>query len=234
LIKGANLIKIEREFISRLSEPHNHCVNQDKYGYSSEMFQYFVQNNKTYLQKDCLDLCIWEKVKQMCNCTEPLGEYNECLRTSFSNVIFLVKEYRQIKTKGIPLECFDNCPQECSIINYRTYTSYLGPLNSLFFQSNSIPESFKDDILYINVYYPRLEYTLISQIAKMNQFDLVSSAGGTLGLFIGFSFFTLVEMLEIIFELVGNYFARKFRKTPVIPIVNKLPLEQVRNNRDQI
>ena len=55
----------------------------------------------------------------------------------------------------------------------------------------------------------------------MNQFDLVSSVGGTLGLFIGLSFFTLVEMIEIIFELVGNYFATKFRKTPVIPIVNK-------------
>ena len=34
----------------------------------------------------------------------------------------------------------------------------------------------------------------------MNIFDLISSVGGTLGLFIGVSFLILVEMLEIILE----------------------------------
>ena len=34
----------------------------------------------------------------------------------------------------------------------------------------------------------------------MNIFDLISSVGGTLGLFIGVRFLILVEMLEIILE----------------------------------
>jgi len=69
--------------------------------------------------------------------------------------------------------------------------------------------SFKQDLVRVYAYYPRLEYTLINQIAKMNSFDLVSSVGGTLGLFIGFSFFTLVEIIEIISELIGYYLNKK-------------------------
>ena len=54
------------------------------------------------------------------------------------------------------------------------------------------------------VYYPLFEYTLINEIPKISFFELVSSVGGLLGLFTGVSFFTLVEMFEIFFELLGD------------------------------
>ena len=52
--KGVDLIKVERKFLERLPEPHNHCVKQDTAKYVSDLFQYFVQMNKTYRQKDCI------------------------------------------------------------------------------------------------------------------------------------------------------------------------------------
>lgn len=52
--KGVNLIKVVRKFLERLPEPHNYCVKQDTAKYVSDLFQYFVQMNKTYRQKDCI------------------------------------------------------------------------------------------------------------------------------------------------------------------------------------
>ena len=38
----------------------NQCIKQDTLDYVSDLFQYFIQQNKTYRQQDCFDLCILE------------------------------------------------------------------------------------------------------------------------------------------------------------------------------
>jgi hypothetical protein len=76
----------------------------------------------------------------------------------------------------------------------------LEPFNS---EQKVIEENLRENLIRANVFYPRLEYTLIKQIEKMLPFDIVSSVGGTLGLFICISFFTFVEIIQVIFELFG-------------------------------
>ena len=44
----------------------------------SQLYQYFIKNNKTYLQKECLDLCIEEKVYKQCNFSNELGKPLTC------------------------------------------------------------------------------------------------------------------------------------------------------------
>ncbi len=224
LARGGNSIQIEREFVQRLAEPHNNCIKQDKNTpYVSEFYEYFVRKNKTYLQKDCFDLCIWEKVKQICNCTDMLGDYSECLKYAFSCVVTSINSLRP---NNIPPKCVETCPEECDFIIYKTYRSYLGLINEDAF--SDMPLGLKENLISLNVYYPRLEYTLVNQIAKMSEFDLVSLAGGTLGLFIGFSFFTLVEMIQICLELIVNYLSKKVKKVHVIPVESSLKINQIR------
>jgi hypothetical protein len=225
LIKGGNLIKIEKEFIQKLSEPYNHCVKKKINGFISDLFQYFIQNNITYLQSDCIDLCIWEKMKQKCNCTYGVGQYSECFRTSFDCIINISSKYR-LKKLDIPLECKNECPQECEFNNYKTYQSYVGP-----FKSSDILNA---NQIGVNFYYEKLEYILIDQIAKMNQFDLVSSVGGTLGLFLGFSFFTLVEIIEILFELMASYLDKKLRNVSFISVQNQKVSDQIKKPEEII
>jgi len=88
LIKGGHLIQIEREFVKKLSKPYNNCIKQENTEFASEFFEYFIRNNMTYLQKNFLDLCVWEEVKQVCNCTDILGEYKNsvsCILTKSNN-----------------------------------------------------------------------------------------------------------------------------------------------------
>jgi hypothetical protein len=54
----------------------------------------------------------------------------------------------------------------------------------------------------INVYYQNLKYTLISQHPKTELFGLYSNIGGTLGLFLGFSFISIIELFEEVAEFL--------------------------------
>ena len=78
-----------------------------------------------------------------------------------------------------------------------------------------------NDMYLVAVYYPRSKYTIISELPKMSPFDLVSSVGGTLGLFVGLSFFTLVEMVEILLEVtsekVNSFYKNKKNGKNVTP-----------------
>ena len=80
ILPGVTLLSIEREFVKKLPKPYNDCVEQDANDYVSHLFQYFIRNNKTYLRKDCLDLCIEEIMLKQCNCTEELGSLAQCLK----------------------------------------------------------------------------------------------------------------------------------------------------------
>jgi len=64
----------------------------------------------------------------------------------------------------------------------------------------------ENDTSYINyniyVYYQDLKYTLISEQPKVELFGLISNLGGILGLFIGFSFISLLELFELMAEFI--------------------------------
>jgi hypothetical protein len=54
----------------------------------------------------------------------------------------------------------------------------------------------------LNVYYDKLSYIQISKDAKIEIVDLVSGIGGLLGLFLGMSFLSFAEFLEMIVETI--------------------------------
>ena len=65
------------------------------------------------------------------------------------------------------------------------------------------------NLIIIYVYYKELKYTLISQQPKTEIFDLISKIGGILGLFMGISFMSLIEILEILFEIMSIIFVER-------------------------
>jgi len=210
LIRGSNLIKMEIDLIEKLSEPYNNCVKKDTTDFISDFFQYFIRNKMTYLQSDCFDLCNLEMIKNACNCTDRIGSQSECFDNSLDCIEKRNSDYESQKNQ-FSLQCTKSCPPECDFINYKTYVSYLGPINADW--QKRFPGVLNEHLYQVGVYYEKLEYTLINQLEKMSTFDFASSVGGILGLFIGFSFITLVEIIEIISELIGYYLSNKLKKT---------------------
>jgi hypothetical protein len=107
------------------------------------------------------------------------------------------KVYLGILKKGIYETCFD-CPEECDSIQYDISHSFAKILtqNELF---NNVQI---ENYVFFNVYYGNLQYTVIDQIAQMNVFDLISNIGGNLGLFIGISFLSFAELIELLVEII--------------------------------
>ena len=198
---GITQIQIEREFIQNLALPYNNCVKQDTYDYISEFFQFFLQNNMTYTQNDCINACIRKYTMNKCKCNLEITSFLACFdNIQISNC--LLKNYYALmnKTYSTPDSCFSSCPIECNSINYKIHqNSFI--LTDQFLQFGNYPNYYKDNYVDIAIYYPTKQYTLITQSPKMQLFDLVSSVGGIMGLFIGFSFLTLIEIIDIIFKI---------------------------------
>ena len=77
------------------------------------------------------------------------------------------------------------------------------PIITSKFQNETITyDLIKQSVLSLNVYYDQLSYTQISREAKLEIVDLVGSIGGLLGLFLGMSFLSFVELIEIVLESI--------------------------------
>jgi tetrahydromethanopterin S-methyltransferase subunit F len=195
-----NYFVINRIYDQKLEYPFNNCFKDIlSIDYSLTMMvnttiiDYFKLNNWTYSQKECLSLCRNLKFNELnyCNCTLPSLDHQ-----IWSNVSFNIVCYKQFIDNYITNDlCSHYCPLECDSFSYET-TVELELTNDL----STI------DWYVTIVYLEDLKYTLISQQPKIELFGLISNLGGILGLFIGFSFISLLDIIEILAELIYIYF----------------------------
>ena len=61
--------------------------------------------------------------------------------------------------------------------------------------------SVRESVVSLNVYYNSLSYTLATESPKLNIISLLSNIGGSLGLFMGVSFLSLVEILALLLDI---------------------------------
>ena len=123
--------------------------------------------------------------------------------------------------------CQLDCPLECDSITYNLQVSSLKfpnhELYDIFRNDSGAPlifsstygvdissiDMFREYFYSINIYYPSLKYTYISESPQTTVFGLLSSLGGSLGMFLGFSVFSLIELLEMSLTILMEVIDRK-------------------------
>ena len=65
-------------------------------------------------------------------------------------------------------------------------------------------ENLKRTMIQISVFYGDLGYNQFDQSAKTDVIDLVSNIGGTMGLFLGISFLSFIEIFDIFLQILLN------------------------------
>ena len=191
----------------RLGLPYNNCF---KNVYESDLNQTVIksmnENNIEYSQKECLRSCINLKYKEMKACNQSYYEKNIFF---FASINKCIEEF--IRQKGIYDLCMLNyCPLDCDHYSYdislhsalETATGNISLKSSTNYVGFNTYENVSKTFYGLRVYYDELEYTLIRQQPKIELFGLISNIGGTLGLFIGFSFIRILELVEVVAELV--------------------------------
>ena len=63
-------------------------------------------------------------------------------------------------------------------------------------------DSLKKNLVQISVYYGDLGYQQFDEMEKMSISDLISNIGGTLGLFLGMSFLSFMEIIDVLLQII--------------------------------
>ena len=124
-------------------------------------------------------------------------------------------------------ECNPQCPLECESVSYHLSSYQLtsdiidiqNELFSFNFTNISVPSPKLQNTIKFIFYFDESKYTEISQIAKTSLPDIVSNVGGTLGLFLGLSLLSFIEIFDFIIEVfyvVKDKFKMKIRSTKPI------------------
>ncbi len=158
----------------------------------------------------CFYTCVAKYLAENCSCYVngyykfnakiPCDSSQESTQCYFD----LFKEVRDNKNKY----CGDECPLECQRFEYITSVSSAS-FDSDYYAIKLLDEPFvkrkypnisstelKENMISFYLYFNSLQYEEFQQLPAMSFVDLVSSFGGTLGLFIGASFISFFELFE--------------------------------------
>jgi hypothetical protein len=224
-------IVVNRNFVSKLETPYGDCLKDvsNSSTFSSFCFDYIVKTlGIRYSQKQCFGLCIQKNIIDTCNCTNTLiptfnDANNYCSPSDFPCVMELINTFGDIQASK---DCKIACPFECNSIEYQvsTYralyptTFYKKILsNTKLMKANNVSYVDLDKALAkVNIYYKSMEYTSVTQVASTTIEQFFSDIGGTLGLYIGISILSLVEIVELGFNLIVALIGIKKNKSAVV------------------
>ena len=188
-----------KKFIEKkLGEPYNQCLDKES-KFDSVLFRQTLKKYRIYRQKNCYDICIQNYASSVCisnitNCT--MDVYNEF-------------DYEANCSKQCPLECettsFSLSEKACQYTMLDSDMHYKEGLENLLNDSNIASRTdaeLNEKIIWLGINYEDLSYTQISQIPKTTLPDLISNIGGILGVFLGLSLLSFVEILEFLLEVL--------------------------------
>jgi hypothetical protein len=206
-------IAVQRVFNYQSSYPYSSCI--DLASYDSIYYKLLTKKYATYQQPDCFDLCLQHEIIEECGCYDlnyaQLRKVKACVDKEEIKCAF--KVYNEFFDKGINEDCLKMCPLECESVGYQlTLSSSNFPTFSSYFIYKNLTKSsyevVRENSLAVNIYYQDLGYTRITETPTMIVQDLLSQIGGMLGLFIGFSLLSLIELLELMLEMMFIFFKR--------------------------
>jgi len=211
-----NFFQIKRTLDQKLESPFNECLKDiNQFAFDKTIIDYLNRTNRKYSQFECLNLCYNLHYNQTNPCDCYLRDLDETPYFVCGNNNTCWEKFNQNFKQTE--KCSHLCPLECDQYSYETFLTPhkitgTGKIDEFYddYYYSFLPEfqtyeNVSKSYYLINAYYEDSKYTLISQQPKIELFGLISNLGGILGLFIGFSFISLLEIIETLAELIYIY-----------------------------
>ena len=170
----------------KLADPYSKCSDSIS-SETSDMVKQIIEQNVTYRQVNCYQLCF--------------AQYKNNSKTDDTKLI------EEFDFKG---NCSEICPLECKTTSYETVerqfivTPESNPKSKLM-MAPFVPDCFGVELsncLQMNFYLVNRKYVEISQIVKTTLSDFVSNTGGVLGLFLELSFFSVYKFIVFVYTII--------------------------------
>ena len=216
--------------VKRQPKPYSECTNDltSIDSYHSDTFKQTIRllnKNSQYHYNNCFLTCYQKYLAQNCQCqTTSYGLfYNDSMKRCVIGENDTIdhdddncdtqfwKEF--IRNLDYILKC--DCPVECETNGYnykksqsefpsKKYADYLLEKNDLVKQKlgNSSQQDMKKNVAKLKIFFDEMVQTAISEDPKTQLADLISNVGGTMGLFLGISFLSLIELVEILIKIL--------------------------------
>jgi hypothetical protein len=209
-----NYFNIKRIYDQKLELPYNSCYkNVSKSEFNQTIIDYLNEKKREYTQKECLYLCRNLKYKEINPCNYILNDLELDILDKADNlknntIIECVQKFYKDNYESCSALY---CPLECDSFTYEInkdlmmirFSGNISSNKSLdWYTGFNTFENVSRNFFAYRVYFEDLKYTLIKQQPKIELFGLISNIGGTLGLFLGFSFISLLELFEVLAELL--------------------------------
>ncbi|XP_059177460.1 amiloride-sensitive sodium channel subunit gamma-like [Physella acuta] len=236
-------IGIRKAETTLLPAPFGSCISQSDD--SNKIKNLYNDLGYAYTKDACLQTCLQMKINESCGCikTDIANMIQVLNNNSLKNDTMqicnrtntpCVHEKEQQFQKHL-LGCEDMCLPVCEQINYQTTVStatwpakrYME--NYIQFVNNSATANNKtynwtgeprqhalDNFLRLEIYYETLRYESFASSPTFDWNSLLGNIGGQLGLWLGFSVLTAIEvcqfLIEVSYHIVKIYY-RKHRKS---------------------
>ncbi|RNA38831.1 amiloride-sensitive sodium channel subunit gamma-like [Brachionus plicatilis] len=214
-------IGLMRTFSHQKPKPYSSCDGSvDKMeNYDSNLYKLILAKTKFYHRKVCIDLCYQEQLIIKCNCTdsvvESVFEHNHC---QFDDVC--LNEVYDYTFKNVDKICYSKCPFECDKFVYTKMIS----INKFGEEWKKSYETFYglenrtigDELAVVRIYYEALDFTEITETPTLSIVSLIANIGGVIGLFLGLSVLSFVEVIDIIIQILSLFFNKKINLVALI------------------
>jgi acid-sensing ion channel 5 len=209
-------IGIKKTLTHKYPDPYSDC--KDLSSVNSYFYDILTQSNKSYRQSDCFELLLQRNVIKNCSCYDlqfpQLYNATPCL--NLTQIGCASDQYFSFWDENSNTFTSE-CPLECESVDF-DFTYSISDLDIERFYINRFYQkpnedvdlaSLKKRVVDIYVYFTQLKYTEITEMPTTTVIDLLASVGGTIGLFVGISVLSFVEIIEFIMESIFIYLEKR-------------------------
>ncbi|UJR27553.1 hypothetical protein I4U23_008835 [Adineta vaga] len=217
-----------------LSAPYTDCTDKIPLAMKA-MFDRYEGADYTYSQSVCITLCTQAYIYQKCGCVSPL-EWSarsivlpdtdttmQASVCSYADPCYPQAAIEISNSTEIRNEYCSGCTQECTKIDFLvTPSSAKAPstsyayLSKAFAESNSAPlpsnwntswlTEVEQNFVAIDVVCESIQIENYTQEASISAIDVLSNVGGHSGLWIGISFLSIMELVEMLYRLLRRQY----------------------------
>ena len=184
--------------------------------------------NHSYTVSTCTVNDLYKGYADSCGCTvdshPAKGKYANIRNCTIADTCCILKRSRN--------NSFSDCPPLCEHTSYNIESSYsqfpsLQLAEDLEDEFNTSAVELQNNLVSINVYYHSLKITRLTTEYTYVFSNLMADMGGLLGLFIGASMISLLEVVVLVIDFVKSFIINKKIKEKVTEIEKKIQLVEI-------
>ncbi|UMM42525.1 hypothetical protein L5515_018327 [Caenorhabditis briggsae] len=210
----ASSFGIKKKVMQRLPAPYGECVETKKVTDGN-----YIYSGYDYHPEGCHRSCFQNGLIDDCSCGDPrfpvpegykhCSAFNATARACLERNIGSVGDFHHITEKMDKCVCKQSCEE---IIHEVTFSCSKWPSGATDLgdcegmTENECEQYYRLNAAMIEVFYEQLNYELLQESEAYGLVNLIADFGGHLGLWLGFSVITVMEVCVLLVDMISLFF----------------------------